>query len=290
MRIGFVGLGVMGYPMAGHLLRAGMEVSAYNRSEARREAWRKEYQGKVVASPAEAAKDAELVILCVGADKDVRQMVVGTGGVLSVAKPGMVVVDHTTTSPELAKEMSAACQDAKCEFIDAPMSGGQVGAETGQLTLMLGGSEAALERARPALAVYAKSVTRMGACGQGQLAKAVNQICIAGILQGLSEGLLLAERAGLGIETLVESISKGAAGSWQMVNRSETMARDEFDFGFAVEHMRKDLGIALETGNKLGTPLPLTALVDQFYADVEALGGKRYDTSSLIHRLRHLRP
>lgn len=290
MRVGFVGLGVMGYPMAGHLLKAGMEVRAYNRGETRREAWQKEYRGKAVATPADAAKGAELVMLCVSADRDVRQVVTGADGVLSGANQGMVIVDHTTTSPELAQEMSAVCQDVGCEFIDAPMSGGQVGAETGQLTLMVGASEAALECARPALEVYAKSVTRMGESGQGQLAKAVNQICIAGILQSLSEGLLLAERAGLDIETLVESISKGAAGSWQMVNRSQTMARNEFEFGFAVEHMRKDLGIALKTASQLGAPLPLTALIDQFYADVEALGGKRFDTSSLIHRLRHLRP
>lgn len=290
MRVGFVGLGVMGYPMAGHLLKAGMEVRAYNRGEMRREAWQKEYQGKAVATPADAAKGAELVMLCVSADRDVRQVVTGADGVLSGANQGMVIVDHTTTSPELAQEMSAVCQDVGCEFIDAPMSGGQVGAETGQLTLMVGASEAALECARPALEVYAKSVTRMGESGQGQLAKAVNQICIAGILQSLSEGLLLAERAGLDIGTLVESISKGAAGSWQMVNRSQTMARNEFEFGFAVEHMRKDLGIALKTASQLGAPLPLTALIDQFYADVEALGGKRFDTSSLIHRLRHLRP
>ncbi len=280
----------MGYPMAGHLARAGMHVRAYNRGEARRDAWKREFSADLASSPAQAAEGAELVMVCVSADKDVREVIAGSEGVLKSAQPSTIVVDHTTTSPELAREMGMRCQEAGCEFLDAPMSGGQVGAETGQLTLMVGGGEAALERARPVLETYAKSITRMGGCGQGQLAKAVNQVCIAGILQGLSEGLLLAERAGLDIETLIESVSKGAAGSWQMVNRSMTMAKGEFDFGFAVEHMRKDLGIALKTANELGAPLPMTALVDQFYADVEALGGKRYDTSSLIARLRALRP
>ena len=290
MRVGFVGLGVMGYPMAGHLARAGMHVRAYNRGTARREAWKREFGGDLASSPAQAADGAELVMVCVSADKDVREVIAGSEGVLKSAEPTTIIVDHTTTSPELAREIGMRCREAGCEFLDAPMSGGQVGAETGQLTLMVGGGEAALERVRPVFETYAKSITRMGGFGQGQLAKAVNQVCIAGILQGLSEGLLLAERAGLDIETLIESISKGAAGSWQMVNRSMTMAKGEFDFGFAVEHMRKDLGIALKTGNELGAPLPLTALVDQFYADVEALGGKRYDTSSLIARLRALRP
>ena len=290
MRVGFVGLGVMGYPMAGHLLRAGHEVCAYNRGAERREAWRKEYGGRVATSPQEAATGAEIVMLCVGADKDVREVVAGEQGVLSGIDSAGIVVDHTTTSFELAREMHSQSQEKQCEFIDAPMSGGEVGAINGQLTLMVGGGEDALERARPVLDTYAKSVTRMGESGTGQLAKAVNQICIAGILQGLSEGLYFAERAGLDIETLIESISKGAAGSWQMVNRSMTMSRDEFEFGFAVEHMRKDLAIALKTANELRAPLPMTALVDQFYADVEALGGKRYDTSSLIHRLRRLRP
>ncbi len=290
MRVGFVGLGVMGYPMAGHLLRAGHEVCAFNRSAERRDAWRKEYGGRVATSPREAATGAEIVMLCVGADKDVRQVLVGEKGVLAGIDAAGIVVDHTTTSFELAREMQHTCQERKVEFIDAPMSGGEVGAINGQLTLMVGGGEEALERARPVLEIYAKSVTRMGDCGTGQLAKAVNQICIAGILQGLSEGLYFAERAELDIETLIESISKGAAGSWQMVNRSMSMSRDEFEFGFAVEHMRKDLAIALKTANELQAPLPMTALVEQFYADVEALGGRRYDTSSLIHRLRRLRP
>ena len=280
----------MGYPMAGHLARAGMHVSAYNRGEPRREAWKREFGGDLASSPAQAAEGAELVMVCVSADRDVREVIAGSEGVLKSVEPATIIVDHTTTSPELAREMGMRCQEAGCEFLDAPMSGGQVGAETGQLTLMVGGGEAALERARPVLETYAKSITRMGECGQGQLAKAVNQVCIAGTLQGLSEGLLLAQRSGLDIETLIESISKGAAGSWQMINRSMTMANGEFDFGFAVEHMRKDLGIALKTANELGAPLPMTALVDQFYADVEALGGKRYDTSSLIARLRALRP
>ena len=290
MRIGFVGLGVMGYPMAGHLVAAGFDVCAYNRNAARREAWRDEYGGEVAESPQAAAKGAAIVLVCVGADKDVREVIAGEHGILSSIDSGGVVVDHTTTSLELAREMHDECRERGCEFIDAPMSGGEAGAVNAQLTLMVGGSQQALERAAPVLERYAKSITRMGECGKGQLAKAVNQICIAGVLQGLSEGLLFGQRAGLDIETLVESISKGAAGSWQMVNRAATMARGEFDFGFAVEHMRKDLKIALQTGEALGAPLPLTALVDQFYADVEALGGKRFDTSSLIERLRRLRP
>ena len=290
MRVGFVGLGIMGYPMAGHLVRAGYDVRAFNRKIDRREAWREAHGAEVAASPSEAAKGAAIVLLCVGADKDVREVVTGDAGVLSAMAPGGIVVDHTTTSCELAQEMHAACQAQGCEFIDAPMSGGEAGAVNAQLTLMVGGDESALERARPILDCYAKSVTRMGKCGTGQLAKAVNQICIAGVLQGLSEGLLFGQRAGLDIETLVDAISKGAAGSWQMVNRAQTMAKGEFDFGFAVEHMRKDLKIALQTGETLGAPLPLTALVDQFYADVEAFGGKRFDTSSLIERLRRLRP
>lgn len=290
MRVGFVGLGVMGYPMAGHLVRAGFDVCAYNRGAERREAWRSEHGGGVAASPREAADGAALVMLCVGADQDVREVVVGEQGVLSGISPSGIVVDHTTTSFELAREMQSAAQEKQCEFLDAPMSGGEVGAINGQLTLMVGGREEALGRARPALDAYAKSVTHMGDSGTGQLAKAVNQICIAGILQGLSEALYFAERAGLDVETLIESISMGAAGSWQMVNRSATMAKGEFNFGFAVEHMRKDLKIALKTAEALNAPLPMTALVDQFYADVEALGGSRYDTSSLIQRLRRLRP
>ena len=290
MRVGFVGLGVMGYPMAGHLVQAGFEVRAYNRDPARRLAWREQYGGEIVDSPRAAARGAEVVLVCVGADRDVREVVVGDDGILSVLEPGGMVVDHTTTSCELAQAMHLACAERDCAFIDAPMSGGEAGAINGQLTLMVGGTTEALESANPILDCYAKSITRMGGSGTGQLAKAVNQICIAGVLQGLSEGILFAMRAGLDIDTLIESISKGAAGSWQMVNRASTMAAGEFDFGFAVEHMRKDLKIALATGESLGSPLPVTALIDQFYADVEALGGKRYDTSSLVERLRRLRP
>ena len=290
MRVGFVGLGVMGSPMAGHLLRAGLDVCAYNRNSKRREAWRERYGGELAATPGAATDGAEMVFLCVGKDEDVREVVVGDAGVLSSMAPGGIIVDHTTTSSQLARDMHEACLARGCEFVDAPMSGGEAGAVNGVLTLMVGGSEAAVERASPVLSNYAKTITRMGDSGTGQLAKAVNQICIAGVLQGLSEGLLFGQRAGLDIERLVASISQGAAGSWQMVNRAATMASGDFDFGFAVEHMRKDLKIALQTGEEIGAPLPLTALVDQFYADVEALGGRRYDTSSLIERLRKLRP
>jgi len=290
MRVGFIGLGVMGSPMAGHLVRAGYEVCAYNRNPDRRQRWQQAHGGEVAASPREAAEGADIALLCVGADKDVREVVTGDAGVLASLAPGSVIVDHTTTSCELARDMHRACLARGCEFIDAPMSGGEAGAIDGQLTLMVGGDEAVIQRLRPVLDCYAKAVTRMGASGTGQLAKAVNQICIAGVLQGLSEGLLFGQRAGLDVETLVDAISKGAAGSWQMVNRAATMATGEFDFGFAVEHMRKDLKIALATGEAIDAPLPVTALVDQFYADVEALGGSRYDTSSLIERLRRLRP
>jgi len=282
----FIGLGVMGYPMAGHLAKAGYRVRVYNRTRKRADAWRAEYPGEVCESPATAARDADIVFMCVGNDDDVRSVVYGDAGVLGGLKTGAVLVDHTTASAELACELEAAAAAKDAGFLDAPVSGGQLGAQRGQLTVMVGGDAKTFAGVEAVLGTYAKAVRLMGPCGSGQLTKMVNQICIAGILQGLSEGLYFAERAGLDILSVVDVISKGAAQSWQMENRSPTMARREFDFGFAVDWMRKDLGMTLAAGRRIGARLPLTALVDQFYADVQAFGGGRMDTSSLIERLR----
>jgi 3-hydroxyisobutyrate dehydrogenase len=285
-RVAFVGLGVMGHPMAGHLARAGHAVRVFNRSSARAEAWCREYGGSPAESPAAAARDAEFVLLCVGNDQDVRSVAHGERGVLAGMPPGSILIDHTTASAELARELEAAALARGCAFLDAPVSGGQAGAERGQLTVMVGGAEETFGRAEPLLAVYAKRVRRMGPAGCGQLTKTVNQICIAGVLEGLAEGLHFAEKAGLDPIAVVDAISQGAAQSWQMENRHRTMAEGRFDFGFAVDWMRKDLGIALDAGRRLGVSLPLAALVDQLYAEVQMLGGGRWDTSSLIARLR----
>jgi 3-hydroxyisobutyrate dehydrogenase-like beta-hydroxyacid dehydrogenase len=288
----FVGLGVMGYPMAGHLAAAGHSVAVYNRTGAKAERWLSEHGSsgsgghRAESAPAEAAAGAEIVFLCVGNDDDVRSVVYGDSGVLDRMMEGSILVDHTTASADLARELSQACADRGIGFLDAPVSGGQAGAENGQLTVMVGGESEAFDRAEPVIDCFAKSVRLMGPAGAGQLTKMVNQICIAGVLQGLAEGLHFAEQAGLDIEAVVDVISKGAAQSWQMENRYKTMARGEFDFGFAVNWMRKDLDITLNTGRKLEARLPLTALVDQFYADVQSYGGGRWDTSSLIERLR----
>lgn len=284
--VAFVGLGVMGYPMAGHLSGAGYAVRVYNRTGERAEQWCGTYAGERCATPREAAAQADAVFVCVGNDDDVRSVVYGDDGVLAGLRSGCVLVDHTTASADLARELHAAAGDADCGFLDAPVSGGQAGAENGALTVMVGGDEATFRRLRPVLDSYAKSVRLMGPAGAGQLTKMVNQICIAGILQGLAEGLHFAEQAGLDPNEVVEVIAKGAAQSWQMDNRSATMARGEFDFGFAVNWMRKDLDITLATARKVHARLPLTALVDQFYADVQSYGGGRWDTSSLIERLR----
>ena len=286
MKLAFIGLGVMGYPMAGHWAAAGHEVCVYNRSPGRASAWCEAHGGRSAATPALAADGAELVALCVGADDDVRAVCQGEDGVLASLAPGAVLVDHTTASAELARELDAACAAQGVGFLDAPVSGGQAGAENGALTIMVGGDEAVFEASREVLAIYARRVQRLGDAGAGQLAKMVNQICIAGVLQGLSEGLAFAERAGLDANAVVEVISQGAAQSWQMEQRSATMIDDEFAFGFAVDWMRKDLSMALAEGRRNGARLPLTALVDQFYADVQAAGGGRLDTSSLIRRLR----
>ena len=285
-KLAFIGLGVMGHPMAGHLANAGHIVTVYNRTGSKAEAWVKNYNGSKVSTPALAASQADIVFTCVGNDDDVRSVIYGDEGVLAGMHSGTILVDHTTASPKLARELESALHTRACGFLDAPVSGGQAGAENGQLTIMVGGDSAAFEQTQPIMDCYAKSVRRMGVAGSGQLTKAVNQICIAGILQGLSEGLHFAEQVGLDIEAVVDVISKGAAQSWQMENRSTSMAANKFDYGFAVDWMRKDLSIALETGDEFSVSLPLTALVDQFYKDVQLMGGGRWDTSSLIQRLR----
>ncbi len=286
----FIGLGVMGYPMAGHLAAAGYPVAVYNRTNSKAEAWLTEHNGSAHCiaggTPAETAAGAQLVFLCVGNDDDVRSVVFGDRGVLATMGAGSILVDHTTASADLARELAAACAEQGVGFLDAPVSGGQAGAENGQLTVMVGGDPETFAAAKPVIDCYAKSVRLMGPAGAGQLTKMVNQICIAGVLQGLAEGLHFAEQAELDIEAVVDVISKGAAQSWQMENRHKTMAAGEFEFGFAVDWMRKDLDIALNTGRKLNARLPLTALVDQFYADVQSYGGGRWDTSSLLQRLR----
>ena len=284
--VSFVGLGVMGYPMAGHLAAAGHRVRVYNRTRARAEAWLGEHRGEAVATPREAADGAELVFMCVGNDDDVRQVALGRDGVLAGAAKGAVVVDHTTASALLAEELAGVAAETGVGFLDAPVSGGQAGAENGQLTVMVGGAAADFERARPVIDAYAKSIKLMGGVGCGQLTKMVNQVCIAGVLQGLAEGIHFAEKAGLDVDAVVDVISKGAAQSWQMDNRAATMARREFDFGFAVDWMRKDLDMTLAAARRFGARMPLAALVDQFYADVQAMGGRRWDTSSLVERLR----
>ena len=284
--VSFVGLGVMGFPMAGHLAAAGHQVRVYNRTRARAEAWLGEHRGEAVATPREAAEGAELVFICVGNDDDVRQVALSRDGVLAGAAKGAVVVDHTTASALLAEELAGVAAETGVGFLDAPVSGGQAGAENGQLTVMAGGAAEDFERARPVIDAYAKSVKLMGGVGCGQLTKMVNQVCIAGVLQGLAEGIHFAEKAGLDVDAVVDVISKGAAQSWQMDNRAATMARREFDFGFAVDWMRKDLDMTLAAARRFGARMPLAALVDQFYADVQAMGGRRWDTSSLVERLR----
>ena len=288
-KVAFVGLGTMGFPMAGHLQTAGYATTVFNRTTEKAANWCAKFGGQYGSDPADAARDADVVMVCVGNDDDVRSVVLGDAGVLGAMKAGSTLIDHTTCSAELARELGRHCNDRGVAFLDAPVSGGQAGAENGQLTVMVGGDEAAVGHALPLLEVYAKKVQRMGPVGAGQLTKMVNQICIAGLLQGLSEALHFAECAGLDTDAVVAAIGQGAAQSWQMDNRHQTMARGEFDFGFAVDLMRKDLGIVLDTAGELGVSLPVTALVDQFYADVQHLGGNRWDTSSLIARLRRLR-
>jgi 3-hydroxyisobutyrate dehydrogenase-like beta-hydroxyacid dehydrogenase len=286
MRISFVGLGVMGYPMAGHLAQSGHDVTVYNRTVARAKAWCNENRGQIAATPGEAARDAEIVFSCVGNDADVRDVLLGDEGVLGSIASGAIIVDHTTASATVAREVAALADLQSVGFLDAPVSGGQAGAESGQLTVMVGGAADDFERAAPVMDCYSKAMTHIGPVGTGQLAKMVNQICIAGVVQGLAEGLHFAKKAGLDPAIVIESISKGAAQSWQMENRWQTMVNDEFDFGFAVDWMRKDLAIALDEAKENGANLALAQLVDRFYAEVQDLGGNRWDTSSLIARLK----
>lgn len=283
--IAFIGLGVMGYPMAGHLKRAGHDLCVYNRTASKAEAWVAEYGGRSAPTPAEAAAEQDFVMLCVGNDNDLREVMAGEGGVLQGARSGTVIVDHTTASADVAREMAALARESGIGFLDAPVSGGQAGAENGKLTVMVGGEESVFDFARPVINSYAKMLKHMGPAGAGQLTKMVNQICIAGLVQGLAEALHFANKAGLDGQAAIEVISKGAAQSWQMENRHKTMLAGEFDFGFAVDWMRKDLAIVLDESRHNGAQLPVTALVDQFYADVQSMGGGRWDTSSLIARL-----
>lgn len=286
-RIAFLGLGVMGGPMAAHLARHGHDLHVYNRTAARSLAWVAEHGHQASPTPAEAVADAEFVMMCVGNDDDVREVALGGRGAVAAMAPESVLVDHTTASAGVARELAAACAERGVGFVDAPISGGQAGAENGQLTVMCGSDDAAVfDAAREVIMAYARECRRLGGAGAGQTTKMVNQICIAGLLQGLAEGVAFAQRAGLDVDEVVDTISKGAAGSWQMENRARTMAAGEFDFGFAVEWMRKDLAICLAEGERLGAHLPVTALVDQLYKRVVERGGRRWDTSSLVQLLQ----
>jgi len=289
-RVAFLGLGVMGYPMAGHLALAGHEVTVYNRTATKSEAFCAQLAGaskvKHAETPAAAATGAEIVLACVGNDDDLRQVVLGEAGAFAGMAPGAIFVDHTTASANVARELDAVARSRGLHFIDAPVSGGQAGAQNGQLTGMCGGDQAAFDRVRPVALAFSRAFTLMGPSGAGQLTKMVNQICIAGLVQGLSEAIAFGQRAGLDMQQVIEVIGKGAAQSWQLDNRGPTMAQDRFDFGFAVDWMRKDLGLVLDEAKRNGARLPVTALVDQFYADVQQMGGGRWDTSSLVRRLK----
>lgn len=284
--VAFIGLGVMGYPMAGHLkVKGGHDVTVYNRTFAKAEKWAAQFGGKAVPTPAQAADGADFVFVCVGNDDDLRSVTTGKDGALHGMKAGAILIDNTTASAEVARELYEAATARGCGFVDAPVSGGQAGAENGVLTVMCGGDQAIFDKARPVIDAYARMVGLMGPAGAGQLTKMINQICIAGLVQGLAEGIHFGKCAGLDIEKVVEVISKGAAGSWQMENRHKTMNEGKYDFGFAIDWMRKDLGIVLTEARRNGAKLPVTALVDQFYGDVQEMGGKRWDTSSLLARL-----
>jgi 3-hydroxyisobutyrate dehydrogenase-like beta-hydroxyacid dehydrogenase len=284
-RVAFLGLGVMGFPMAGHLAKAGHQVTVYNRSAAKAQAWVSEFGGKSAATPKAAAQDADIVFCCVGNDQDLASVVLGDNGAFAGMKKGALFVDHTTATAKIARELAAEAQKHGLTFLDAPVSGGQAGAVNGLLTVMVGGDQARFDQAKPVAMAFSRAFTRIGESGAGQLAKMVNQICIAGLVQGLSEGIAFGQKAGIDMKLVLEVIGKGAAQSWQMDNRGTTMVDDKFDFGFAVDWMRKDLGLCLEESKINGAKLPVTALVDQFYADVQSMGGGRWDTSSLIKRL-----
>jgi len=287
-KIAFIGLGVMGYPMAGHLkTKGGHDVTVYNRTTAKAEKWVSEFGGSLAKTPRAAAEGAEIAFTMVGNDDDVRAVTFGDDGALAALGKGQILVDHTTASADLAREIFAQAKDKGVGFIDAPVSGGQAGAENGVLTVMCGGAQGPFDSAKPVIDCYARACTLLGEAGAGQLTKMVNQICIAGLVQGLSEGMNFGKRAGLDMAKVIDVISKGAAGSWQMENRASTMCEDKYDFGFAVDWMRKDLGICLAERERNGARLPVTALVDQFYAQVQARGGRRWDTSSLMHLLTH---
>jgi len=285
-KVAFLGLGVMGYPMAGHLARAGHTVTVYNRTPAKAQAWVQEFGGRAADTPREAAAGADLVFACVGNDDDLRSIALGANGAFAGMAPGAILVDHTTASAEVARELSTAARQIGLQFVDAPVSGGQAGAQNGVLTVMCGGDATAFETARPVTMAFSRAVTLMGASGAGQLTKMVNQICIAGLVQGLSEAIAFGQNAGLDMLQVLDVIGKGAAQSWQLDNRGKTMVADQFDFGFAVDWMRKDLGLVLAEAQRNGSRLPVTALVDQFYGDLQRMGGNRWDTSSLIRRLK----
>lgn len=284
MKVAFIGLGVMGYPMAGHVKAAGMEVCVFNRTPEKAKSWCEEFSGTSANTPARASEGCDIVLVCVGNDDDVRQVVMGEDGVLAGMKEGAILVDHTTASAALARELDEEARSQGKKFLDAPVSGGQAGAENGALTVMVGGDQLVYEAARPVINVYSKFNKLLGPAGNGQLAKAANQICIAGVVEGLAEAINFAIKAGLNGEDLIETISKGAAGSWQMENRYQTMLNDEYEFGFAVDWMRKDLGIALEEAKRNGVDMPMVKMVDDFYAEVQSNGGGRLDTSSLLTR------
>jgi 3-hydroxyisobutyrate dehydrogenase len=285
-KVAFLGLGVMGFPMAGHLALAGHDVTVYNRSAAKAQAWTGEFKGSAARTPREASAGCDLVFCCVGNDDDLRSVVLGEDGAFAGMKAGAILIDHTTASANVARELYAEARKRGLQFVDAPVSGGQAGAQNGLLTVMCGGEPAAFEAARPAAMAFSRAFTLLGEAGAGQLAKMVNQIAIAGLVQGLSEAIAFGQKAGLDMVQVLDVIGKGAAQSWQMDNRGKTMIEGKFDFGFAVDWMRKDLGLVLDESKRNGARLPVTALVDQFYADVQAMGGRRWDTSSLIKRLK----
>ena len=285
-KVSFIGLGVMGYPMAGYISKAGHNVTVYNRTKSKAENWIKEHKGKMAETPEEAAKDSDFVFTCVGNDNDLKEVAIGKKGIFNTIKKGSIYIDNTTASAKIAKELYAHAKAHGFGFLDAPVSGGQAGAENGALTVMIGGDKKDFDKARPIIDCYSKKVKLLGASGSGQLAKMANQICIAGLVQGLSEAINFGSNAGLKMEDVIEVISKGAAQSWQMENRHKTMIDDKFEFGFAVDWMRKDLRIALDEAKKNNSPLPITKIVDGYYEEIQKMGGNRWDTSSLIRRFR----